>query len=170
MRRVRRSDFALITTHFNPQRFRRLRETYYQWRPTIEVPVICYEMVLGDAEPEIDGSVVIRGDENNLLWQKERLINLAIERLPISVALVIQFTGPLMVLLWLRTVHGRRLRPSLYGAVALSVAGSALVVEVYDAGSIDGLGIAFSLVAAITFAIYPSASSAPATPSTRPRR
>jgi drug/metabolite transporter (DMT)-like permease len=79
---------------------------------------------------------------------------LAIERLPISVALVIQFTGPLMVLLWLRTVHGRRLRPSLYGAVALSVAGSALVVEVYDAGAIDGLGIAFSLVAAVTFAIY----------------
>jgi drug/metabolite transporter (DMT)-like permease len=79
---------------------------------------------------------------------------LAIERLPISVALVIQFTGPLMVLLWLRTVHRRRLRPSLYGAVALSVAGSALVVEVYDAGSIDGLGVAFSLVAAVTFAIY----------------
>ena len=79
---------------------------------------------------------------------------LAIERLPISVALVIQFTGPLMVLLWLRTVHGRRLKPSLYGAVALSVAGSALVVEIYDAGSIDGLGILFSLVAAVTFAIY----------------
>ena len=79
---------------------------------------------------------------------------LAIDRLPISVALVIQFTGPLMVLLWLRTVHGRRLKPSLYGAVALSVAGSALVVEIYDAGAIDGLGIVFSLVAAVTFAIY----------------
>jgi drug/metabolite transporter (DMT)-like permease len=79
---------------------------------------------------------------------------LAIERLPISVALVIQFTGPLMVLLWLRLAHGRRLRPSLYGAVALSVAGSALVVEIYDAGSIDGLGVIFALVAAVTFAIY----------------
>ena len=79
---------------------------------------------------------------------------LAIERLPISVALVIQFTGPLMVLLWLRLAHGRRLRPSLYGAVALSVAGSALVVEVYDAGSIDGVGVVFALVAAVTFAIY----------------
>ena len=79
---------------------------------------------------------------------------LAIERLPISVALVIQFTGPLMVLLWLRLAHGRRLRPSLYGAVALSVAGSALVVEVFDAGSIDGLGVVFALVAAVTFAIY----------------
>jgi drug/metabolite transporter (DMT)-like permease len=79
---------------------------------------------------------------------------LAIERLPISVALVIQFTGPLLVLLWLRFVHGRRLRPSLYWAVALSVAGSALVVQVHRAGSLDGLGIVFSLVAAVTFAIY----------------
>jgi drug/metabolite transporter (DMT)-like permease len=79
---------------------------------------------------------------------------LAIERMPISVALVIQFTGPAMVLLWLRAAHGRRLKPSLYGAVALSVAGSALVVEVYDAGSIDGLGVVYALVAAVTFAIY----------------
>jgi threonine/homoserine efflux transporter RhtA len=79
---------------------------------------------------------------------------LAIERLPISVALVIQFTGPLMVLLWLRFAHGRRLRPSLYWAVGLSVAGSALVVQVHRASSLDGLGIAFSLVAAVTFAIY----------------
>jgi drug/metabolite transporter (DMT)-like permease len=79
---------------------------------------------------------------------------LAIDRLPISVALVIQFTGPLMVLLWLRAAHGRRLRPSLYGAVALSVAGAALVVEVYDAGALDGLGIAFALAAAVTFAVY----------------
>ena len=79
---------------------------------------------------------------------------LAIERMPISVALVIQYTGPAMVLLWLRLAHGRRLKPSLYGAVALSVAGSALVVEVFDAGAIDGLGVVYALVAAVTFAIY----------------
>jgi drug/metabolite transporter (DMT)-like permease len=79
---------------------------------------------------------------------------LAIERLPISVALVIQFTGPLLVLLWLRVAHGRRLSPALYGAVALSIVGSALVVEVYDAGALDGLGIAFALAAAVTFALY----------------
>jgi drug/metabolite transporter (DMT)-like permease len=79
---------------------------------------------------------------------------LAIERLPISVALTIQFTGPMLVLLWLRIAHGRRLRPSLYGAVALSVIGSALVVEIYDAGSLDGLGVLFAILAAITLAIY----------------
>jgi drug/metabolite transporter (DMT)-like permease len=79
---------------------------------------------------------------------------LAIERLPISVALTIQFTGPMLVLLWLRIAHGRRLRPSLYGAVALSVVGSALVVEVYDAGGLDGLGVLFAVVAAVTLAVY----------------
>jgi drug/metabolite transporter (DMT)-like permease len=79
---------------------------------------------------------------------------LAVERLPISVALTIQFTGPMLVLLWLRIAHGRRLRPSLYGAVALSVVGSALVVEVYDAGGLDGLGVLFAVVAAVTLAVY----------------
>jgi drug/metabolite transporter (DMT)-like permease len=49
----------------------------------------------------------------------------AIERLEISVALVMQYLGPLLVLLWLRFVHGRRLSRALWGAVALSVAGSA---------------------------------------------
>jgi len=79
---------------------------------------------------------------------------LAVERLPISVALTIQFTGPMLVLLWLRIVHGRRLRPSLYGAVALSVVGSALVVEVFDAGGLDGLGVLYAGIAAVTLAVY----------------
>lgn len=83
---------------------------------------------------------------------------LAIDRLAISVALVVQYLGPLLVLLWLRVVHGRRLRPSLYGAVALSVAGSALVVQVYDAGALDGLGLAFAFAAAVTLAVYLVAS------------
>ncbi len=79
---------------------------------------------------------------------------LAIDRLAISVALVVQYLGPLMVLLWLRVVHKRHLSPSLYGAVALSIVGSALVVEVYDVDGLDGLGLAFALAAAITFAFY----------------
>jgi drug/metabolite transporter (DMT)-like permease len=79
---------------------------------------------------------------------------LAIERIPISVALVVQYLGPLLVLLWLRFVHHRQLRASLWGAVALSVVGSALVVEVYDAGALNGVGLAAAFAAAVTFAIY----------------
>lgn len=75
-------DTAIITFHFNFNRARRLRETYDEWRPTVGHPVMCYELVIGDDEPEVIGSVVARGDERHLLWQKERLINLAIDRLP----------------------------------------------------------------------------------------
>jgi hypothetical protein len=46
------------------------------------------EMILDDSEPEIPGSVVVRGTKDNVLWQKERLTNLAIEQLPPSVKYV----------------------------------------------------------------------------------
>jgi hypothetical protein len=81
-------DVAVITTHWNPLGFKRLRATYEAWRPTIPFDVICMELVIGDAEPEIKDSVVIRGGPENLLWQKERMTNLAIERLPDSVKYV----------------------------------------------------------------------------------
>ena len=83
---------------------------------------------------------------------------LAIERLPIGVALVIQYLGPLLVILWLRIAHGRRLARGLYGAVALSVAGCFLAVEAYDADRLDVLGVLAALGAAATFAIYLVAS------------
>jgi drug/metabolite transporter (DMT)-like permease len=79
---------------------------------------------------------------------------LAIERLQIGVALTIQYLAPLLLLLWLRVVHGRRLAPALWGAVGLSVLGCFLVVRAYDVGALDGLGIAAAFGAAISFAIY----------------
>lgn len=78
----------------------------------------------------------------------------AIDRLQIGVALTIQYLAPLILLLWLRFFHGRRLAPSLWGAVALSFAGCFLVVRAYDAGALDGLGIAAAFGAAIAFAVY----------------
>jgi drug/metabolite transporter (DMT)-like permease len=82
----------------------------------------------------------------------------AIDHLEIGVALVIQYMAPLLLLLWLRFFHGRRLAPSLWGAVALSIAGCALVVQAYDPGALDGPGVAYAAGAAVTFAIYMVAS------------
>ena len=80
---------------------------------------------------------------------------LAIDRLAISVALVVQYLGPLMVLLWLRVVHKRHLSPSLYGR------GGALDRRLLRSWSRSttstgstASGLAFALAAAITFAIY----------------
>jgi drug/metabolite transporter (DMT)-like permease len=79
---------------------------------------------------------------------------LAIDRLKIGVALAIQFTAPVALLVWLRVVHGRRLAPSLWGAVVLSVVGSFLVVEAYDVGQLDTVGVLAAIASMVTFAIY----------------
>jgi drug/metabolite transporter (DMT)-like permease len=79
---------------------------------------------------------------------------LAIQHLEIGVAVTIQYLAPLVLLVWLRLVHGRRLAPSLWGAVALSVAGCFFVVRAYHAGALDGVGVAAAFGATITFAIY----------------
>ena len=82
----------------------------------------------------------------------------AIARLDIGVALVIQYMAPLVLLVWLRVRHGRRLAPSLWGAVALSIGGCALVVRAYNPGALNGAGVAYAIGACVTFAIYMVAS------------
>ncbi len=80
---------------------------------------------------------------------------LAIARLDIGVALTIQYLGPLLILLWLRFFHGRRLRASMWAAVALSAAGCFLVVEAYDASGLDVAGLvpAFASAFALTYIV-----------------
>jgi drug/metabolite transporter (DMT)-like permease len=79
---------------------------------------------------------------------------LAIDHLQIGVAVTIQYLAPLLLLLWLRVVHGRRLAPSLWGAVGLSVVGCFFVVRAYDASALDAVGVAAAFGAAFTFAFY----------------
>jgi drug/metabolite transporter (DMT)-like permease len=78
----------------------------------------------------------------------------AIDRLQIGAALSIQYLAPLVLLVWLRVVHGRRLATTLWAAVALSVVGCFFVVGAYHASSLDGLGVAAAFGSTITFAIY----------------
>ena len=82
----------------------------------------------------------------------------AIARLQIGVALTIQYLGPLLLLVWLKLVHGRALPGGLWGAAALALFGCFFVVRGYDPGSLDAVGIALAVGAAVTFAIYLFAS------------
>ena len=60
--------------------------------------------------------------------------------------------------MWLRVFHGRRLAPTLWGAVVLSVVGSFLVVEAYNVGALDTVGVLAAVASMVTFAIYLVAS------------
>jgi drug/metabolite transporter (DMT)-like permease len=78
----------------------------------------------------------------------------AIARLDIGVALTIQYLGPLLLLLYLKVIHRRKLPRTLWGAAALAAIGCFFVVGAYDPSSLDALGIVAAFGAAITFAIY----------------
>jgi drug/metabolite transporter (DMT)-like permease len=79
---------------------------------------------------------------------------LAIHRLHIGVALVIQYLGPLLVALWARFVGKEYVRRRLWVALALALGGLSLVVDLWGGVSLDGLGVVFALVSAATFAAY----------------
>ena len=81
-----------------------------------------------------------------------------VDRLGVGPALTIQYLAPGLLLLWLVVFHGRRLRPSLWGALALSVAGCFLVVRAYDPEALDGFGALAALTSAVAFAVYMVAS------------
>lgn len=81
---------------------------------------------------------------------------LAIHRLEIGIALLIQYLAPLLVALWARFVVRHQVRRRLWLALVLALTGLTLVVQIWrgTATGLDGLGVAASLAAAVAFAAY----------------
>jgi drug/metabolite transporter (DMT)-like permease len=80
--------------------------------------------------------------------------NVAIDRLPLGIALLIEYLAPVLVVLWVRFVRKEHVRPRMWAAVALAVCGLAVVGRVWDGLAFDGLGVVMALVAAVCFAAY----------------
>lgn len=79
---------------------------------------------------------------------------LAIEKLEIGVALVIQFQAPLLVALWVRLVVKEPVRRRIWVALTLAVPGLVLVVRVWDGLALSTVGLAAAVISAVTYAIY----------------
>ncbi|WP_136520471.1 EamA family transporter [Cellulomonas telluris] len=79
---------------------------------------------------------------------------LAVDRLPVAVALLVEYTGPLLLVLWswLRTRQAPS-RTTLVGA-ALAMGGLVLVLDVTGSLRLDPLGLVFALAAAVGNAAY----------------
>jgi drug/metabolite transporter (DMT)-like permease len=79
----------------------------------------------------------------------------AIHRLPIGIALLIQYLAPLIVALWARYIFHAPVRRRIWLALALALAGLSLIVEVWGGGlALDGLGVAAAIAAAGAYALY----------------
>jgi len=79
---------------------------------------------------------------------------LAIHRLPIGIALLIQYIAPVLVALWARYVLHESVRRRIWLALLLALTGLALVVEIWSGVSLDAAGVGASLGAAGSYALY----------------
>lgn len=78
----------------------------------------------------------------------------AITRMPIGIALLIEFTAPLMVVLWVRYAWQRPVRSTVWLGLALALVGLALVAQVWTGMSLNPLGVLAAFGAAAALAVY----------------
>ena len=73
-----------LTCFFNPNRSRRRLSNYHAFRQHLTVPLVTVELVYG-AAPELnagDADILLHLQGRDVLWQKERLLNLALQAVP----------------------------------------------------------------------------------------
>jgi len=78
----------------------------------------------------------------------------AIERMPIGIALIIEFTAPIWVVLWVRFGRRQAVRGTVWVGLLLAVIGLALIAQVWQGFTLDGLGVAAAFGAAIALALF----------------
>lgn len=78
----------------------------------------------------------------------------AVSRIPIGVAMLLEFTSPVLVALWVRFVRRVVLPARMWVGTALALLGLALVAEVWQGLRLDALGLLFGVGAALCAATY----------------
>jgi drug/metabolite transporter (DMT)-like permease len=78
----------------------------------------------------------------------------AIEHLPIGIALLIQFCGIVLVAVWARLVWHADVRPRVWAALSLTLVGLALVSELWLGWTLDTVGVLAAVGGAIVLAVY----------------
>jgi drug/metabolite transporter (DMT)-like permease len=80
---------------------------------------------------------------------------LAIHRLAIGIALLVEYLAPLLVALWARFVQHAHVRRRIWVALALALTGLGLIVDLFGGGkSLSTSGLAFALGGAFAYALY----------------
>ena len=78
----------------------------------------------------------------------------AIDRLPVGMALLLEYQAPLLVALWARFVQREQVRRRLRLGLALAWGGLAAATGIWRGLQVDAVGIAAGLGAAVCFAAY----------------
>ena len=85
----------------------------------------------------------------------------AVARMPVGVALLLEYLGTVLVVGWLWLRHGQRPRRLTVAGAVASIAGLILVLNLTGAAGINPAGVMWGLLAAVALAIYFLLSAAP---------
>jgi drug/metabolite transporter (DMT)-like permease len=78
----------------------------------------------------------------------------AIARMPVGVALLLEYLGAVLVVGWLWLRHGQRPRRLTVAGAVAAIAGLAMVLNLTGPARIDPVGVMWGLLAALGLAIY----------------
>jgi drug/metabolite transporter (DMT)-like permease len=78
----------------------------------------------------------------------------AIDRLPIGIGLLFEFTAPVLIALWARFVWHEPVRRRVWAALGLAICGLMLVAEVWRGATLDTIGMVAGLLASGALALY----------------
>jgi drug/metabolite transporter (DMT)-like permease len=79
---------------------------------------------------------------------------LAISRMHVSIALLIEFTAPVWIVLYLRYVRKKHVPNEMWMALFLALLGLAFVAQVWDGLTLDGIGVIAALTSAFAVAFF----------------
>jgi drug/metabolite transporter (DMT)-like permease len=79
---------------------------------------------------------------------------IAIDRLPIAMALLLEYQAPVLVALWVWLVQGEQVRRRLWLGLGLAMSGLAAATGIWRGLEFDTVGIAAGFAAAGCFAVY----------------
>ncbi|MFZ4107528.1 MAG: DMT family transporter [Candidatus Planktophila sp.] len=78
----------------------------------------------------------------------------AITRMHVSIGLIIEFTAPIWIVLWLRYVMKKYVPPLMWISIAMAFSGLLLIAQVWKGQTLDPIGVSAALVDAIALSIY----------------
>ncbi|MBK1788600.1 EamA family transporter [Prauserella cavernicola] len=79
---------------------------------------------------------------------------IAASRIPVGVAILLEFSSPVLVALWVRFVRRVRLPRAMWAGIALAVLGLAMVARVHEGLQLDAIGLLAGIGAALCSAAY----------------
>lgn len=82
------------------------------------------------------------------------LFFVALERMPIGIALVIEFTAPIFVVLYARFGRRELVRSTVWIGLALALVGLAFIAQIWQGFVLDGIGVLAAFGAALALALF----------------